>query len=73
MNTPAEPGMRTLSRPTGGQAFPSGTGTTAGLTKRDYFAAKTMQALCEGMETLDYHYIAGMAYEMADAMLLAAS
>jgi hypothetical protein len=52
-------------------AFPTGTGVTPynpGMTLRDYFAAKAMQALVDG----DYFdATARMAYDMADAMLSA--
>jgi hypothetical protein len=52
-------------------AFPTGTGVTPynpGMTLRDYFAAKAMQALVDG----DYFdATARMAYDMADAMLKA--
>ena len=63
---------------TGGPAFPFGT-AFAGMTLRDYFAAKAMQGLigCPvwredagedlGMDASDY--TAGVAYMMADAML----
>lgn len=63
----------------GGPAFPAwelnGAGnpkmTCFGMTLRDYFAAKAMQAeiVNQGLEGRDAEHIAGMAYEMADAML----
>lgn len=44
-----------------------------GMTLRDYFAAKVMQAAITGMATrsedLIYRECAALAYEMADAML----
>jgi hypothetical protein len=52
-------------------AFPTGTGITpykSGMTLRDYFAAKAMQAL------IQHHYFdvaAKKSYEVADAMLKA--
>ena len=63
---------------TGGNAFPFGlidNGTTIevfyGMTLRDYFAAKAVQGyICSGVPGVD-EKIATMAYEMADAMLLA--
>lgn len=47
-----------------------------GMTLRDYFAAKAMQADItsdnwNGLEDSDPELIAAMAYEMADAMLRA--
>lgn len=54
----------------GGPAFPS-----HGMTLRDYFAAKAMQGFAAhnglnvcGPNNAAYN-VAGMAYEMADAML----
>jgi hypothetical protein len=65
---------------TGGPAFPSplweGWGSPQeGMTLRDYFAAKAMQAAFTGMATrqvtLRYSECAALSYEMADAMLKA--
>ena len=44
-----------------------------GLSIRDYFAAKAMAAEItdQGLEGRETDHIAGMAYEMADAMLVA--
>jgi hypothetical protein len=55
-------------------AFPDW--TKDGMTLRDYFAAKAMQAVITGYATqnkVDSYsdYWAGFAYEMADAMLKA--
>ena len=46
---------------------------TGGMTLRDYFAAKAMQGEIDsqGLEGREADHIAGMAYEMADAMLKA--
>lgn len=62
----------------GGPAFPDparagGHCMETGMTLRDYFAAQAMQSevALQGMEGNDCQHIAGMAYEMADAMLLA--
>jgi hypothetical protein len=59
-------------------AFPTGTGVTpykSGMTLRDYFAAKAMQAAINGCASRGevglYSDWAGFAYEMADAMLKA--
>jgi hypothetical protein len=73
---------------TGGPAFPvsltneqetrwdsAGLGCANGMTLRDYFAAKAMQAAITGCATRSevglYSDWAGFAYEMADAMLKA--
>lgn len=62
----------------GGAAFPvvhpDGMGVQYfGLSVRDYFAAKAMQAMVGSREYIDgawhIHSITGQAYEMADAML----
>ena len=60
---------------TGGPAFPQKTDITlsySGMTLRDYFAAKAMQALiaANGGE-LHYQHGAADAYSYADAMLKA--
>ncbi len=55
---------------TGGPAFPFGT-AYAGMTLRDYFAAKAMQGYIVGTENPHVKNIARIAYEMADAMLKA--
>jgi hypothetical protein len=61
-------------------AFPNDTALNrwekSGMTLRDYFAAKAMQAVITGYATqnkVDSYsdYWAGFAYEMADAMLKA--
>ena len=61
----------------GGPAFPcdhivddDGLSLASGMTLRDYFAAKAMQALTSNMD-LSYDETAEMAYEQADAMLKA--
>lgn len=52
-------------------AFPQPQGEEQeGMTLRDYFAAKAMQALTSNMD-LSYDETAEMAYEQADAMLKA--
>lgn len=43
----------------------------AGMTLRDYFAAKAMQALAERMGMYPVEQLADEAYAMADAMLKA--
>ena len=43
-----------------------------GMTLRDYFAAKAMQAFCNGLSDIEGYSSRGlaiMAYDMADAML----
>ena len=59
---------------TGGPAFPLDTDCCdVGMTLRDYFAAKAMEALI--LEVADWKYmpneIANFAYAQADAMLKA--
>ena len=62
---------------TGGPAFPVADmeATKEGMTLRDYFAAKAMQACITGManrrESFNYAECAAVAYEQADAMLKA--
>ena len=51
------------------QAFPDGLLNQDGMTLRDYFAAKAMQALIDN-DTL-FSDIAIQAYQLADAMLKA--
>ena len=64
---------------TGGPAFPCvnhhGHKLT-GMTLRDYFAAKAMQAvianaMCSEKEAVFYDEVSAISYEMADAMLKA--
>jgi hypothetical protein len=45
-------------------------GVEHGMTLRDYFAAKAMQAIVSNNRTIS-HTIATLSYEMADAMLQA--
>ena len=60
-----------MSRPDAGWAFP--TDCEQGMTLRDYFAAKAMQAdMSDGgipMKGADQAFLAKCAYAMADAML----
>ena len=65
-------------RSTGGPAFPSDAPQNfEGMTLRDYFAAKAMQALITSRYTdyengwYDEERVADNSYEMADAMLKA--
>jgi hypothetical protein len=47
-------------------------GVNTGMTLRDYFAAKAMQAFCTGCNDVEGYSDTGlaiMAYQMADAML----
>ena len=62
-------------RNTGGPAFPDGAitewgKTFRGMTLRDYFAAKAMQAILSEADTF-WAGAAPLAYEYADAMLKA--
>jgi hypothetical protein len=54
---------------------PIATGYSEGMTLRDYFAAKAMQAAITGCATRGevglYSNWAGLAYDMADAMMKA--
>ena len=60
---------------TGGPAFPTLADNghamnQDGMTLRDYFAAKAMQAYLTAPDTgWEFDEVAGAAYEMADAML----
>lgn len=59
---------------TGGPAFPHGQlkDEYNGMTLRDYFAAKAMQAAYEqGVHPYDMIDCAARAYQMADAMMKA--
>ena len=62
---------------TGGPAFPvpdiDGSAVCEGMTLRDYFAAKWMQAYVANPETADITEteLAQFSYEIADAMLKA--
>jgi hypothetical protein len=63
---------------TGGPAFPTDSAHQSsaqtwhfdGMTLRDYFAAKAMQAeMTDGIHESDFAWTAARAYKMADAML----
>jgi hypothetical protein len=63
---------------TGGTAFPVSIDLghevhwSKGMTLRDYFAAKAMQAdITDGRHEDQFAWCAGRAYKMADAMLVA--
>jgi len=62
-----------MTKETGGQAFPAHFESHDGMTLRDYFAAKAMQAILS--EDPDYHQkyefidLADFSYQCADAML----
>ena len=62
-----------MTEETGGQAFPAHFESHAGMTLRDYFAAKAMQAILS--EDPDYHQkyefidLADFSYRCAEAML----
>ena len=74
-----------MSKETGGQAFPKAYNPSEqnapipwkqdGMTLRDYFAAKAMQAFWTttdqsvNLEKITKHTAADWAYQMADAML----
>lgn len=63
---------------TGGTAFPShgsmGEVAHEGMTLRDYFAAKAMQAeMAQGIHESDFDWMVARCYKAADAMLAARS
>jgi hypothetical protein len=62
-----------MSINTGGPAFPVTNDAVAGMTLRDYFAAKAMQGICSHPDTWGESVdgIARKAYALADAMLKA--
>ena len=59
---------------TGGPAFPwTGCGED-GMTLRDYFAAKAMQAeMAQGIHASDFDWMVARSYKAADAMIAARS
>lgn len=60
-----------MSKETGGPAFPDHEGQydyTGGMTLRDFFAAKAMQALLTGRR-VDTGILSKEAFAVADAML----
>lgn len=64
-----------ISERDGGSAFPtvfSSNDLVHGMSLRDYFAAKALDAQVqyEGMEGCDKTLICAMAYELADQMLI---
>jgi hypothetical protein len=66
-----------MNKETGGPAFPDGSTNPwgvpekAGMTLRDYFAAKAMLGLLTSTRISKPDWIANDSYEMADAMLKA--
>ncbi|WP_432467069.1 hypothetical protein [Enterobacter roggenkampii] len=46
-------------------------GMDSGMTLRDYFAAKAMQAIGVTLNDNEHGFVANVAYKMADAMLKA--
>ena len=64
-----------MSNTTGGPAFPTSNGGSPddGMTLRDYFAAKAMQAVLTNhkLEDCDDDVVAKNCYQMADFMLKA--
>jgi len=64
--------MSDFNKPTNPPAFPNPHyHTVSGMTLRDYFAAKAMQAMETRNASGTYHSRAIHAYEQADAMLKA--
>ena len=68
-----------MSAGNGGPAFPlphdvalvAGLQVACGMTLRDYFAAKSMQAMLTRPGSIDGKFLADFAYVIADAMLKA--
>ena len=61
-----------MTKNTGGPAFPTQVASYEGMTLRDYFAAKAMQAMLQlGADSEAFEEDAEMSYQMADAMLRA--
>jgi hypothetical protein len=64
-----------MNRETGGPAFPivgQWGVSEQGMTLRDYFAAKAMQAdITDGRHEAQFDWCAERAYKMADAMMKA--
>lgn len=71
-----------MSKDTGGKAFPGikktektrfgeFDRTEEGMSLRDFFAAKAMQAIGVTFNDSEHDFVAAMAYKMADAMLRA--
>lgn len=59
-----------MNKDKGGPAFPTETFQAEGMTLRDYFAAKAMQAeVMNNFHESDFAWSAARAYKMADAML----
>ena len=55
---------------TGGPEFPTNEGDTYdGMTLRDYFAAKAMQAELTNYGGANWERVANSAYEVADAIM----
>jgi len=60
-----------FNKPTNPHAFPNPHRTDlTGMTLRDYFAARAMQAITK-REDGDHFFISTQAYKLADAMLKA--
>ena len=72
---PVAVGTTTQHTEDGGPAFPQEhrLDQFTGMSLRDYFAAKAMQAevSTEGLEGRDVEFVANMSYERADALLTA--
>ena len=69
--------MSEFNKPTNPPAFPYSVdnGETIkyviGMTLRDYFAAKAMQAIISSHDNTTLDFVSGKAYQYADAMLKA--
>jgi len=64
--------MSEFNRPTNPPAFPNAHyHNVSGMTLRDYFAAKAMQAIISSHDNTTLDFVSGKAYQYADAMLKA--
>jgi hypothetical protein len=64
--------MSEFNKPTNPPAFPNAHyHNVSGMTLRDYFAAKAMQAIISSHDNTTLDFVSGKAYQYADAMLKA--
>ena len=64
--------MSEFNRPTNPPAFPNAHyHNVSGMTLRDYFAARAMQAIISSHDNTTLDFVSGKAYQYADAMLKA--
>jgi len=64
--------MSEFNKPTNPPAFPNAHyHNVSGMTLRDYFAARAMQAIISSHDNTTLDFVSGKAYQYADAMLKA--